>query len=217
MLTRPPSTLSLRAWATVVVTAALAAGCAGGTARRPAAGTASCPSDQLSARYTAAEQQRLRRDLARSQRSVASSRSDADRKAASLARRSREGDPIGRLVVPKLDLDFVMVKGVSVRSLRRGVGIYSKTLPGRPGTVAVAGYRSVYGAPFHRIDRLRRGDALVAVMPYARVRYRVDDVRVVSPTDLSVLRHGRDGLVLSATHPLCSDAKRIVVSARRQR
>jgi len=61
------------------------------------------------------------------------------------------------------------------------------------------------------------GDALVAVMPYARVRYRVDDVRVVSPTDLSVLRHGRDGLVLSATHPVCSDAKRIVVSARRQR
>lgn len=145
---------------------------------------------------------------------LASGSSGVERGAGSPARRNREGDALGRLVIPKLHLDFVMVKGASRRSLRRGLGLYSRTLPGGPGTVAVAGYRSVYGAPFRYIDRLRRGDAILASMPYGELRYRVDDVRVVAPTDLSVLRHGRDALVLSATHPLCSTAKRIVVSAR---
>jgi len=211
-------TVRPRPWPMVIVAAVLSvAGCAGGGAHRSAADAASCPRDERTARYTAAEQVQLRRDLLTTHKDAAPGSSGAERSAASLDRRSGEGDALGRLVVPKLDLDFVMVKGASPRSLRRGLGVYSRTLPGSLGTVDVAGYRKVYGAPFRQIDTLRRGDAVVAVMPYGTLRYRVDDVRVVSPTDLSALRHGRQALVLSALHPLCSQAERIVVSARQVR
>ena len=45
--------------------------------------------------------------------------------------------------------------------------------------------------------------------------YTVAGTKIVSPRDVSVLRHrSGDWLVLTACHPLYSAAKRIVVSAR---
>ncbi len=88
-------------------------------------------------------------------------------------------------------------------------------LPGVPGTAAIAGHRTTYGAPFRDLDELRPGDAVVVAMPYATFTYRVERTRIVDPSDLSVLARRRyDRLVLSACHPLYSAAERIVVLAR---
>ena len=142
------------------------------------------------------------------------------RRMAFLARRlqadSEAGAAVGRLRIDRIDGDFVLVNGTAEDDLRKGPGIYDDVpFPGAPGTTAIAGHRTTYGAPFRRIDRLERGDEVVVEMPYGRFTYVVEGTRIVAPTEVSVIdRVGHDRLVLSACHPLYSAAKRIVVFGR---
>lgn len=139
--------------------------------------------------------------------------------AARLADRAEPGHALGRISMPTLRRSFVLVQGVGTSALRKGPGHYSDTpLPGQRGTVAIAGHRTTYLAPFRAIDRLRRGQPLVLEMPYGRFTYRVEKRRIVPPTATEVTRHvGYDRLVLTACHPLYSAAQRIVVFGRLQR
>ena len=136
--------------------------------------------------------------------------------ARSLARRAREGQAVGRLRIPRIHGDFVVVNGSQPGDLRKGPGLYDDTpFPGAPGTTAIAGHRTTYGAPFRHVDRLRRGDAIDVTMPYATLRYRVEGTRIVAADAVEVTRRvAHDRLILSACHPLFSAAKRIVVFAR---
>ncbi len=131
-------------------------------------------------------------------------------------RRLERGDPVGRIRIPRIDANFVTIQGTDTASLRKGPGHYPDTpLPGLPGTVAVAGHRTTYLAPFRRIDELRPGDPIELEMPYARFTYRVERTRIVLPTALWVTRPvGYPRLVLSACHPLYSASHRIIVFAR---
>lgn len=137
-----------------------------------------------------------------------------------LAREARrtalEGDPIGRIAIPAIGADFVVVQGTDTASLRKGPGHYpATTFPGLSGTVAIAGHRTTYLAPFRHIDDLEHGDRIVLTMPYGRFTYRVQRDQVVDPDALWVTRDvGYQRLVLSACHPLYSAAQRIVVFAR---
>jgi sortase A len=134
-------------------------------------------------------------------------------------RRAHAGDPVGRLRVAAIGLDEVVVNGTDSRSLRSGPGHYPRTpLPGARGTVAIAGHRTTYGAPFRRVDDLEKGDPIELRMPYGRFTYRVERTQIVAPTATWVTRRvGYDQLVLTACHPLYSAAQRIVVFARLER
>jgi sortase A len=136
--------------------------------------------------------------------------------ARSLKRRATDGQAIGRIDIPKVAHNWVVVKGTDAGDLRHGPGAYPQTpLPGAPGTHAIAGHRTTYGAPFRHIDRLRKGDEIDVTMPYARFQYRVERTRIVGPDAIWVInRTGYDRLVLTACHPLYSATKRIVVFAR---
>jgi sortase A len=131
-------------------------------------------------------------------------------------RTAHDGDPIGRIAIPAIGADFVVVQGTASASLRKGPGHYpATTFPGLPGTVAIAGHRTTYLAPFRHIDDLQRGDRIVLTMPYGRFTYRVQRGQVVDPDALWVTQDvGYQRLVLSACHPLYSAAQRIVVFAR---
>jgi sortase A len=139
-----------------------------------------------------------------------------------LARRERRqvqtGDAVGRIDIPKISADYTVVQGTDQSSLEKGPGHYPSTaLPGMGETVAIAGHRTTYLAPFERINELSPGDRIVVTMPYGRFVYRVQDLRVVVPTALWVTRNvGYDRLVLSACTPLYSAAQRIIVFARMQ-
>ena len=147
-------------------------------------------------------------------------RLDASRRLAfaarSLKRRSKAGDALGRIRIPEIGVSDVFVEGTAAPDLRRGPGHYPATpLPGQRGTVAIAGHRTTYGAPFHDVDQLRRGDRIELDMPYGRFTYRVERLRIVAPTATEVTDPvGYDRLVLSACHPLYSAAQRIIVFAR---
>jgi sortase A len=136
--------------------------------------------------------------------------------ARAFARRVDNGDPIGHLRLPAAGIDEVMVEGTDTGDLRSGPGHYPYTpLPGQRGTVAVAGHRTTYGAPFRHLDAVRAGDRVELSMPYGVFTYRVERTRIVQPTDVWVTdRVSFDRLILSACHPLYSAAKRIVVFAK---
>lgn len=114
---------------------------------------------------------------------------------------------------------YVVVEGTDRATLRKGPGHYPDTpVPGQGGTVAIAGHRTTYLAPFRPLDKLRPGDAIVVRMPYGRFTYRVERTRIVPPTATWVThRVAYDRLVLTACHPLYSAAQRIVVFARLER
>jgi sortase A len=130
---------------------------------------------------------------------------------------SRSGDPLGRISIPKIHAGFVFVAGTGTRSLKKGPGHYmGAALPAERGTVAIAGHRTTYAAPFRRLDRLRRGDPIVLTMPYGRFTYRVEGSRAVPPTQIGVLRNKNyERIVLTTCTPMFSADKRLVVSARR--
>jgi sortase A len=136
--------------------------------------------------------------------------------ARALRRSTKRGHAVGRIRIPRIGASFVIVDGTDTASLRKGPGVYDDApFPGAPGTVAIAGHRTTYLAPFRHIDRLRPGNEISLEMPYGRFVYRVQQTRIVDPSEVSVVRRvAYDRLVLSACHPLYSAAKRIVVFAR---
>ena len=55
----------------------------------------------------------------------------------------QDGQAIGRVVIPAIDLDIVMVHGTDTSDLTQGPGHYASTpFPGQPGTTAIAGHRT---------------------------------------------------------------------------
>jgi sortase A len=134
-------------------------------------------------------------------------------------RREREelkGDAIARIDLPAIHKRVFVVEGTDTSNLRKGPGHYPKTpLPGEHGTVAIAGHRTTYGAPFRHIDDLHTGDTIFIDMPDGTFVYRVDRTRIVPADATWVTRPvGHDQLVLTACHPLHSAAQRIVAFAR---
>jgi sortase A len=115
----------------------------------------------------------------------------------------RRGEPIGRIVIPRLGLDMVLVNGTDHDSLRKGPGRDLRTfMPGEGELVYIAGHRTTYLAPFSHIDSLRKDDRVTLRMPYATFTYAVTGHRIVAADDIDVLRsHGREQLTLQACHP----------------
>ena len=133
-----------------------------------------------------------------------------------LAGQVRTGDALGTISIPRIGVGYTVVQGTDELSLEKGPGHYPDTaMPGLGRTVAVAGHRTTYLAPFRRLDQLRPGDRIMVRMPYGRFTYRVQRTQIVSPRALWVTDDvGYDRLVLSACHPLYSAAQRIIVFAR---
>ena len=131
-------------------------------------------------------------------------------------RELRTGDAIGRIVIHRMGIAFDVVEGTDHLSLEKGPGHYPGTaLPGMGETVAIAGHRTTYLAPFHDLGAIRPGDPIELDMPYGRFLYVAQYTRIVLPTDTAVIDNvGYDRLVLSACNPLYSAAQRIVVFAR---
>jgi sortase A len=139
-------------------------------------------------------------------------------KLATLSRkRAKTGHAIGIIRIPSLGARYAVVQGTDTDSLRKGPGHFPGTsFPGEGGTVAIAGHRTTYLAPFRNVDQLKRGDRIELDMPYGKFVYAVERTKIVLPTEISVTRRvlGPERLVLSACHPLYSASHRIIVFAR---
>jgi sortase A len=127
-----------------------------------------------------------------------------------------EGDVIGEIQVPRLDLNVMVVQGDSRANLRRAVGHLSNSaLPGEWGNVALAGHRDTFFRPLRDI---RLGDEIRFTTSVRSFEYVVDSIEVVAPTDIRVLEPstGHD-LTLLTCFPFYyvgPAPKRFVVRAR---
>jgi len=158
--------------------------------------------------------------LARADRRALSKLANVRQRIAYLARHERQalspGDAVGTLQLASIGVSATVVQGTDAGSLEKGPGHYPGTaLPGMGQTVAIAGHRTTYLAPFRHLDALHPGKRIVLTMPYGRFTYTVQYTRVVPPNAWWITRNvGYDRLVLSACNPLFSASQRIAVFAR---
>lgn len=170
--------------------------------------------------YTTYEQHRLSHRLAVVEAAAAAPVAPSKQALAAVARRFRRsvraGDPIGRLVVPRLGISTVVVEGTDSASLRLGPGRDERSfMPGEGNLVYVAGHRTTFAAPFAHIDAFRPGDTIRLAMPYATFTYVVTGHTIVAADDLTVLRpRSSDVLALQACHPRFFATQRYIVWAR---
>jgi sortase A len=118
---------------------------------------------------------------------------------------------------------WVVVEGVSHEDLKSGPGHYPGTAqPGGVGNMVISGHRTTYGAPFNRVDELRRGDAIVIETRDTWFTYRVTSEQIVSPSAVEVTYPvpGQRGavptkrlLTLTTCNPKYSASQRLIVHA----
>jgi sortase A len=198
--------------------------------------------DPFTSLYTTYEQHQLASQLTSTENrwakskafsiSAASRRATASARQLELAERTKleavayasslkDGDALGRIIIPRFGLNMVVVQGTTTSDLERGPGHYdaasgeTTSLPGMGGVIGIAGHRTTFLHPFRHIDELKIGDKITVVMPYGTFRYTVERHEIVSSTDWSILKHQPfEELVLSACHPLYSASHRYVIFAR---
>jgi LPXTG-site transpeptidase (sortase) family protein len=106
------------------------------------------------------------------------------------ANQPRRGSVLGRFAVPSLDLSYVVLEGTDNRTLDRSIGHVEGTSGlGTPGNIGIAGHRNTH---FRKLEWIRRGDLIVLTTPQGEYRYKVEWMRLFSPTDIQVLdeEHG---------------------------
>ena len=138
-----------------------------------------------------------------------------ERAAVRFRRTATEGQAIGRIIIPRLGLNMVLVNGTDEASLRRGPGRDLRTyMPGESRLVYIAGHRTTFLAPFAQIQEIQPGDRITLEMPYATFVYRAFRHTVVPADDLAVLRSPRHELLaLQACHPRFFATHRYLVYA----
>ncbi|TDC54740.1 class E sortase [Actinomadura sp. KC345] len=133
----------------------------------------------------------------------------------------KEGALIARLQITRIGLKTEVREGVGESVLRRAVGRYPGTaLPGRDGNTALFGHRTTWHRPFHKLDRIRRGDPIVLRAGGTSYVYKASGKRVIEPDDRRVLEpvpfkrgSAPDGgyITLITCTPKGSDRYRLVV------
>jgi sortase A len=145
----------------------------------------------------------------------AAERKSIAREAKRYRKSSGRGEVIGRLRVPRMGVNMLLVNGTDHDTLKKGPGRDERTfMPGENRLVYIAGHRTTYLAPFAHIDDIELGDYITFSLPYATFTYRVQRHYIVRSDQLSVLQdHGREILRLQACHPRFFATHRYIVDA----
>ncbi|HEX8348162.1 MAG TPA: class E sortase [Actinoplanes sp.] len=131
------------------------------------------------------------------------------------------GDLIGRLYIPKLDKQWVVVDGVRPQDIRYAPGHYPDTaLPGRKGNFSVAGHR--IRKIFWRLDELRPGDVIGVETRTDWFVYTVTSSEIVRPDEVEVVapvprkpgvKPTKAMLTLTTCNPKFNNYQRLIVHA----
>ncbi len=120
-----------------------------------------------------------------------------------------------RITIEAIGVDAPIVEGDDWETLKQGVGHHpGSPLPGQPGNVVLAAHNDVYGSIFRKLSELREGDAVRIDTQAGSYHYRVTSVRIVLPTETSVLDPAAGpALTLITCYPPLVDTHRVVVTA----
>lgn len=129
------------------------------------------------------------------------------------------GQAYAELVIPRLDLDMIVVQGTDEESLKKGPGHYPDTADpwDATGRVGIAGHRTTYLHPFYNLDQLQVGDEITLRTEYGTFAYSVSRVFVVASTGSGVVltQTSTPTLVLTTCNPRFSSSQRLIVTADR--
>ena len=129
------------------------------------------------------------------------------------------GGAYAQLLIPSIDVNFMVVQGTGYEDLKDGPGHYPDTADPWDGTgrVGIAGHRTTYQAPFFDLEQLRAGDEITLRTRYGTYAYEVDRVFVIPSAGSGRVRvqTPRPTLVLTTCNPKYSSAERLIVTGRR--
>ena len=120
---------------------------------------------------------------------------------------------IGRIVIPKLNLDHPIFEGVEETVIHFGPGHWpGSALPGQVGNSVFAGHRVTHTRPFYDIDLLVPGDQIIVHTADGTFTYRVTGHQIVSAKDTWIVNPTPTATItIFACHPKHSAAQRYVV------
>ncbi|MCL6088532.1 MAG: class E sortase [Actinobacteria bacterium] len=121
-----------------------------------------------------------------------------------------------RITIPRIEVEWIVNEGADVPTLKKGPGHIPETpLPGEEGRCTISGHRTTYGAPFNRIDELKKGDLIyIEAINGSHYIYKVTSFQVVKPTFVEILNGtNKKELLLTTCYPEYSAKERLVVIA----
>jgi sortase A len=132
--------------------------------------------------------------------------------------RLTEGDLVGKLEIPRLNISVIVLEGIQSRTLRLGAGhIPGTSFPGGRGNIGIAAHRDTF---FRPLSSVKENDVIKFSTPNKTTEYRVISTSIVSPDDVEVLKaQGRDKLTLVTCYPfyyIGPAPKRFIVTAEKE-
>jgi len=115
------------------------------------------------------------------------SQARASAHAKSLSRHPRS--IVGRLLIPALNMNVMVLEGTDRWTLNRAVGhIEGTALPGSAGNMGISAHRDGF---FRKLGDIRKGDEIAIVTTDKTYTYAVESTQVVYPQDTHVLARSR--------------------------
>ena len=152
-------------------------------------------------------------DAAQAQRAVARARAVALSRAPQPA--PADGTPIGRLVIPRIDLDEIVLEGIETEDLNAGPGhLPGSVLPGERGNSIVSAHRDRH---FNHFDALKVGDTVVTESRIGKTTWVIVSQRVVDKDARALVRTSDTTLTLTTCWPIRyvgSAPSRLIVTAK---
>lgn len=125
------------------------------------------------------------------------------------------GEPVSRLVIPKIDLDEIVLEGVGEDELTGGPGhLPSSALPGERGNAVISAHRDRH---FRNFDRLTVGDAIATEANGQVITWRVVSIRVIDKDAPALFWASTPTLTLTTCWPIRyfgTAPERLIVTAK---
>lgn len=128
---------------------------------------------------------------------------------------------MGYIEIPKIDVNLPIFHGTSEDVLKRGVGhIETTPLPigGEGNHSVLSAHRGLPSAKlFTDLDKLEIGDVFIIKMLTETLVYKIDQIKVVEPTDTQYLQaeEGEDYITLITCTPYAINTHRMLVRGTR--
>jgi sortase A len=126
---------------------------------------------------------------------------------------------IGRLYIPRLGKQWVVVEGVTQADIRYAPGHYPKSAkPGQPGNFSIAGHRN--RAIFWDLDQLQPGMKIFYESASDWYTYEVVEQKIVVPTQVEVVSAHPPGrteeslITLTTCNPKLDNYQRLVIHGK---
>ena len=170
--------------------------------------------------YMSYQQKQMYKDYLESQSAMTEELSELDQALGEgneeTAAEGSRPEAMGTISISTIKCSLMLIEGSGSYALKWGAGHVTGTvMPGANGNCAIAGHRnSTFGSYFSRLGEVKIGDKIQIGYDGNTYNYKVYDIFVVDPGDVSVLKQGaadRPIVTLITCHPRGKNTHRLIV------